>query len=72
MLLSPMGNVSGKPKPKHLLIETDDKGIKNDDYQTSFSRNCFGDDTPLTPSNPRCDCFPTQEICRRRRLGFGF
>jgi len=71
MLLSPMGNVSGKPKPKHLLVETDDKGMKNDDYQQMIGgqgsfRNCFG---ATTFDHDYCACYPNGEICRRWGLG---
>jgi len=42
-----MGNVSGKPKPKHLLVETDDKGMKNDDYQANLPSQFIPNPNPV-------------------------
>jgi len=42
LLLSITTKVSGKPNPRHLLIETKNKAENNDDYQQSFLGNSFG------------------------------
>merc|ERR1711862_47780 len=42
LLLSITTKVSGKPNPRHLLIETKNKAENNDDYQQSSFGNNFG------------------------------
>merc|ERR1711982_255968 len=42
LLLSITTKVSGKPNPRHLLIETKNKAENNDDYQQSSFGNSFG------------------------------
>jgi len=51
LLLSITTKVSGKPNPRHLLIETKNKAENNDDYQQSFLGNEFGHNAVVNQIN---------------------
>merc|ERR1711862_356070 len=51
LLLSITTKVSGKPNPRHLLIETKNKAENNDDYQQSFGGNEFGHNAVVNQIN---------------------